>query len=145
MTDSLDMDRHSRQYWQDSLDCSYTTNNSAFVGSDGFPVGATSWNSTITAVKDKSPQVVKEFSLSQNYPNPFNPSTVIKYSVPKAQLVTLNIYNILGQKVASLVNEQKNPGNYEVTFDASKLASGVYLYKLASGNFVQIKKMMLLK
>jgi Secretion system C-terminal sorting domain len=144
-SDSLDMDRHTRQYWLDSLDCSYTTSNSAFVGSDGLPVGATTWNSMITAIKDKSPQVVKSFSLSQNYPNPFNPSTIIDYSIGKSQLVTLNVYNVLGQEVASLVNKQQNAGDYQISFNASNLASGVYFYKLVTGNFVQIKKMMLLK
>ena len=85
------------------------------------------------------------YSLSQNYPNPFNPSTAIKFSVPKAQHVTLKIFNLLGQEVATLINKQQEAGNYTVTFDASKLASGVYIYSLQAGTFNSTKKMILLK
>ncbi len=98
-----------------------------------------------TGIEKSDNQIPMRFSLEQNYPNPFNPSTIIKYSVPKSQLVVLKIYNILGQEVASLVNTEQQAGNYEVTFDASKLASGVYIYNLTSGNFSSTKKMMLLK
>jgi len=86
-----------------------------------------------------------EFTLEQNYPNPFNPGTVIKYSIPETGFVTLNVYNLLGVKVASLVNDVQETGSYEVTFDASKLASGIYVYSLQSGNFNSIKKMILMK
>ena len=90
------------------------------------------------------------YSLSQNYPNPFNPTTAIKYSIPakmKSQKsnVKLVVYDILGNEVAILVNEIKNSGNYEVNFNANKLASGVYFYKLTAGYFTQTKKMILLK
>jgi len=85
------------------------------------------------------------FSLSQNFPNPFNPATEIKYSIAKAGMVNMKVYNMLGQEVASLVNQEQKPGNYEVNFDASKLASGVYLYKIQSGSFALTKKMLLLK
>ena len=88
---------------------------------------------------------VKEYALEQNYPNPFNPTTTIKYQLPKDGIVTLKVYDILGSEVATLVNEQKTAGRYEVSFDASKLASGVYIYKLQSGEYVSSKKMMLLK
>ena len=86
-----------------------------------------------------------KFELSQNYPNPLTPSTIIKYSVPKGQLGTLKVYNMLGQEVATLVNNQQNAGNYEVTFNADRLASGIYFYTLNAGNFVSTKKMILLK
>jgi len=86
-----------------------------------------------------------EFSLSQNYPNPFNPSTVIKYSVAKAGIVSLKVFNTLGQQVANLVNEVKAPGNYEVNFNAGNLSSGVYLYEIKAGEFNVTKKMLLLK
>ncbi|MDY0082689.1 MAG: T9SS type A sorting domain-containing protein [Ignavibacteriaceae bacterium] len=89
--------------------------------------------------------LVTEYDLAQNYPNPFNPSTTIKYQLPKDGIVTLKVYDILGSEVATLVNEQKTAGRYEVSFDASKLASGVYIYKLQSGEYVSSKKMMLLK
>jgi len=90
------------------------------------------------------------FELAQNYPNPFNPSTVIKYSIPKESFVTLKIYNLLGQEVATLVNEDKPVGTYNAKFSTSdvssgKLTSGIYLYRLTAGNYVQTKKMMLLK
>ncbi len=87
----------------------------------------------------------ENFKLSQNYPNPFNPSTVINYSIPKSGLVTLKVYDILGKEVASLVNEFKSAGSYDFKFNASNLSSGVYFYRLESGNFVETKKMSLMK
>jgi hypothetical protein len=86
-----------------------------------------------------------EFVLSQNYPNPFNPTTVISYQVPAASMVTLVVYDILGREAASLVNEEKAPGIYEVRFDASHLASGVYFYRLQAGDFIQTKKLIVMK
>ena len=85
------------------------------------------------------------FSLDQNYPNPFNPTTMIKYSIPADQQVSLNIYNLLGQKVMTLVNEVQKTGQHEVNFNASNLASGVYFYKLEAGSLSSIKKMILMK
>lgn len=86
-----------------------------------------------------------EYTLNQNFPNPFNPTTKISYSIPQASLVVLKVYNLLGQEVATLVNEQKPAGNYEVKFDASSLASGVYVYRLNAGDFTASQKMLLLK
>ena len=91
------------------------------------------------------------FALKQNYPNPFNPTTVIKYQIPKATQVSLKVYDILGSEVATLVNEVKSPGNYEVIFDASNvgqgrsLASGLYIYRIQAGSFNQVRKMLMLK
>jgi hypothetical protein len=85
------------------------------------------------------------FALAQNYPNPFNPSTVIGYSLPKEMPVKLVVYNLLGQKVRELVNTVQRAGKYEVTLDAHSLASGVYYYRLEAGQFIQVKKMLLLK
>jgi len=85
------------------------------------------------------------YELAQNYPNPFNPSTTIKYQLPKDGIVTLKVYDILGSEVATLVNEQKTAGRYEVSFNASQLASGVYIYRLQSGEYISSRKMMLLK
>ncbi len=99
---------------------------------------------TPTSVKETYQQP-KSFSLSQNYPNPFNPTTVIKYSVPRNGYVTLKIYNLMGQLVATLVNGQLSAGSYKTDFDASKLSSGVYFYKLNVDGFMMTKKMMLLK
>jgi hypothetical protein len=90
-------------------------------------------------------EIPKVFSLAQNYPNPFNPVTSIKYSVPKQSMVKLVIYDIIGREVAVLVNDVKNPGNYNVSFDASNYASGVYFYRMESGDFTDVKKMVLIK
>lgn len=89
--------------------------------------------------------VPAEFALDQNFPNPFNPTTAVSYQLPVAGYVRLAVYNLLSQEVAVLVNEWKTPGSYEVKFDASGLPSGTYLYRLASGSFVQTRKMILLK
>jgi poly(3-hydroxybutyrate) depolymerase len=85
------------------------------------------------------------FRLEQNYPNPFNPSTTIQYDVPSRTHVVLTVYSILGQRVAELVNAEKNAGHYETRFDARALASGVYLYRLQAGSFVQTRKLIVLK
>ena len=85
------------------------------------------------------------FLLEQNYPNPFNPATTISFNLPKQSHVTLEVYNILGQEVAVLINEVKKAGNFKVQFDASSLPSGIYFYQLNAGEFVQSKKMILLK
>jgi len=85
------------------------------------------------------------YALSQNYPNPFNPTTSIQYSVVTAQNVSLKVYDIIGNEVAVLVNEKKEAGNYSVNFSALNLASGTYLYRLQAGEFVQTKKMTILK
>jgi len=95
-------------------------------------------------VKEKT-VIPKEFSLAQNYPNPFNPSTTISYQLPQNGLVTLKVYDVLGNEVATLVNEEKPAGNYEAKFDASNLSSGTYIYKISAGNFIQTKKMILMK
>ena len=86
-----------------------------------------------------------KFNLEQNYPNPFNPVTQINYSISKQGFVSLKIYNILGSEVENLISENQTAGNYTVTFDASKLASGVYMYKLETENFISTKKMILMK
>jgi len=83
--------------------------------------------------------------LSQNFPNPFNPTTTIKFSIPVASVVTLKIYNILGEEVKTLVNEYKEIGNHTTQFDASSLSSGIYLYRMKAGSFVETKKMILIK
>jgi len=97
-----------------------------------------------TAVKDED-LVPREIQLAQNYPNPFNPSTTLQYSITKSSHVVLEVFNVLGQSVARLVDGQLNAGTYRVTFDASRLSSGVYLYRLKAGDFVQTKKMVLMK
>ena len=81
----------------------------------------------------------------QNNPNPFNPTTTITYTVPQIAFINLEVYDVLGKTITSLVNEQKTAGSYKVTFDASSLPSGSYFYRLSAGNYIIIKKMMLVK
>ncbi|MFA3783786.1 cohesin domain-containing protein [Melioribacteraceae bacterium 4301-Me] len=99
---------------------------------------------TVTGVQ-KNDGLPKIFSLSQNYPNPFNPSTTIEFEIPKQTHVTLEIYNILGQKVAELVNKDMSPGRYRINFDANNLQSGIYFYTLVVDDRQFIKKMIVLK
>jgi hypothetical protein len=87
----------------------------------------------------------EDFSLKQNYPNPFNPITKISYRLPASGFVTLVVYDLFGKEVATLVNEEKPAGNYQVKFDAPQLSSGIYFYRLHAGNLVETKKMILLK
>jgi hypothetical protein len=89
--------------------------------------------------------VAKEYLLSQNYPNPFNPTTTIKYSIPEFSFVSIKIYDVLGSEIAAIVNEEKPTGNYELSWNAANLSSGVYFYQLKVGNYVETKKMILLR
>ncbi len=109
-------------------------------------------NGLVTDIQDDEYSIaqIKDYSLSQNYPNPFNPTTKIKYTIPivgnqNPVSVKLKIYNIMGQEIATLVNEIKSPGEYEVEFNGKGLSSGIYFYKLEAGSFVSVKKMILLK
>ncbi len=100
----------------------------------------------LTSVDDFNPTTIaKEYQLSQNYPNPFNPSTVITFSIPQTDLVSLKVFNLLGQEVAELVNEVKSAGTSRVTFNSKNLSTGVYIYQLKSGDFTSTKKMMFIK
>jgi hypothetical protein len=101
--------------------------------------------SVVTSTGVSNNPVHYEWSLDQNYPNPFNPSSFIKFSIPQNEFVTLKVYNILGKEVATLINESKAPGNYDIKFDGGKLASGIYLYKITAGSFTQTDKMILMK
>jgi carboxypeptidase T len=96
-------------------------------------------------VSGNNNQIPKSFALLQNYPNPFNPSTSIKFQLPKSEFVTITIFDMLGRKVASLVNEQKEAGYYDIKFDGTNYASGMYFYKMEAGNFTDTKKMILIK
>lgn len=102
-------------------------------------------------VEEKPEEILPEgFALYQNYPNPFNPSTTIRYTIPldagsETQEVSLKVYDVLGNEIATLVNDEKESGNYTVEFNASYLSSGVYFYQLKAGDFVQTRKMLLAK
>tara|TARA_R110002124_G_scaffold257722_5_gene423424 strand:- start:193 stop:693 length:501 start_codon:yes stop_codon:yes gene_type:complete len=101
--------------------------------------------STILFTSNEQVSLPVEFNLFQNYPNPFNPSTTIKYGIPEASHVSILVYNMLGKKVATIVDERKSSGWYTVRFDASNLASGFYFYRIIAKDFIGIKKMMLIK
>jgi len=103
------------------------------------------YNGTYTGIKQNNYFTPVSYKLYQNYPNPFNPSTTISFNVIKQDHVSLRVYNILGEVVATLVNEVKSPGNYSVRFDARGLSSGIYFYEFNSGNFRDVKKMIILK
>ena len=100
-------------------------------------------NGTVSDVDDFP--VVTEYNLSQNYPNPFNPSTKISWQSPISSHQSLKVYDVLGNEVATLVNEFRNAGSYEIEFNASTLSSGIYFYRLSDGSFIQTKKMILIK
>lgn len=102
-------------------------------------------DNTVTDVKNNAFAKPSDYSLSQNYPNPFNPSTEIEFAIPKGLHVTLKVYDIMGQEIETLVDEQLPQGRYKKSFDASRLSSGMYLYKIQAGNYVEVKKMTLVK
>ncbi len=106
---------------------------------------ATNWKDLLTITSVEKNELPTKFELSQNYPNPFNPETKISYTLPKESNVSLKVYDVLGNEVATLVNEIKQAGAYNVNFDAKNLTSGLYIYKLQADNFIQTKKMMLIK
>ncbi len=99
----------------------------------------------ITGIAEKEGEAPHQFVLSQNYPNPFNPSTKIQYTIVNRQFAMVKVFDLLGREVATLVNEVMQPGTYTVTFDGSHLASGVYFYRLEGGDFVSVKKMVIVK
>jgi len=99
------------------------------------------WSKEINVIVSKP----VNYELTQNYPNPFNPSTKIEFIIPNDEKVTVKVYDILGREVETLLNDFREAGHHEVEFNASRFASGMYIYRLTSGNFSQIKKMMLIK
>jgi subtilisin-like proprotein convertase family protein len=118
-----------------------------YSGNDGI---LSSWSLIITYdgatdVETNTELYPDRFVLEQNYPNPFNPSTTIKYSISQISSVTLKVYDVLGNEVAILDNEEKSAGIYEVKFNGSNLSSGIYFYKLQAGSFIDTKKMILMK
>jgi hypothetical protein len=109
-------------------------------------IGADEFEGTpIVNVAEESVIPPTEFVLHQNYPNPFNPSTIIRYSIPTSDFITIKVYDVLGNEIVTLVNEEKTAGNYEVKFNSNGLSSGIYFYTLHSGNFIETRKMNILK
>jgi len=127
-----------------SISSGGTSTNPATVVSSGCIVNTLC--TTVGVNEDEgSLSIPKEYKLAQNYPNPFNPSTTIKYSIPSSEFITLKVFDVLGNEVETLVNEEKSAGSYEVNFNASNLASGIYFYTLQAGKFTETKKLILLK
>ena len=143
---------------------SYPLNASGIVNGDSLYIGFREWvtNNIIDGgiiqldlVQGVGSQVVSngnisglvpgQFSLAQNYPNPFNPSTTIYYSLPKSSNVKLTVYDVLGNEVSTLVNENKLAGTHKIDFNSGYLASGIYFYKLVAGDYVEVRKMTLIK
>ncbi len=123
----------------------WRVNNTNSSGTSNWSDTVNFYISTTVGIKDSKNTLPQNYFLSQNYPNPFNPSTTINYEIPKSSLVILKVYDVLGREVATLVDEEKPAGRYNITFDASKYSSGVYFYRISAGGFSLIKKMVLLK
>ena len=135
---------------QTAGDLSFYSNNATLGNSTNPEESDPTWveaNLLILNIENeiKYNSIPTRFSLSQNYPNPFNPVTIIKFDISEPSLTSLKIYNVLGKEVLKLIEEEKIPGSYEVKFDASALASGIYFYRLQAGDFVETKKMVLLR
>ena len=116
------------------------------VGTNGRSAYETEWNASHTENEEsKNITLVNSFSLNQNYPNPFNPVTTIKYSIPRISRIVIKIYDVLGNEITTLIDEEKPVGTYELNWNADNLTSGVYFYQLKAGDFVETKKMVLMK
>ncbi len=132
----------------------YDTNGGVINRGPAKPIWATFQNNIRRTGDKRTPntnlneftkEIPAKFELLQNFPNPFNPVTDIRFVLPKTSIVKISIYDILGKEIEVLVNEKLSPGSYNVGWDASKHPSGVYLYKLSAGDFVETKKMILIK
>ncbi|RIK72751.1 hypothetical protein DCC62_18930 [candidate division KSB1 bacterium] len=150
-----DYDRRPIEYYRDELDATYPTSSTAYTGAEkGYPAGDLNWYPELKAkweqgidveVADRPHAAIATYQLNQNYPNPFNPSTSVTFALAKAGDVKLEIYNALGQKVATLVNGKLPAGQHNVVWDAKNVPSGIYFYKLEAGTFHQTRKMVLMK
>jgi photosystem II stability/assembly factor-like uncharacterized protein len=124
----------------------FDDSNGVAVGDSGLILTTT--NGGITEISDEintNSQTLTDYTLYQNYPNPFNPSTTLQYKIPKSGFVTIKIYDVLGREIRTLVNQYQNMGTHEINFSASNLTSGIYFYRMRAGNFIETKKLILLK
>jgi hypothetical protein len=151
---SFDYNRKGWKYLHDTLNCAYSTASQAYTGAiGGYPVGDlnwfpskyTQWLADPTVGVTQPGPLPEAFTLSQNYPNPFNPATTIQFTVPKEARVRLEVFDILGRRVAVLVDELRTAGDHAVSFDASRIGTGTYIYRLTADGQTVTRKMMLLK
>ncbi len=148
-----DYDRRRIEYYRDTLNAAYDASSVLYTGAAGYPAGdlnwfpdkKAAWEINPTAVDEENISKVEGYTLKQNYPNPFNPSTIINYELPSTGLISIKVFDVIGQEVTTLVNEIKPAGKYSVKFDASKINSGVYFYKLVANNVSITRKMVLIK
>jgi hypothetical protein len=129
------------EHWNNPTDKQYSRNLGTGKGIELIQI----LNKTVTVVEHSNSDIPETFALYANYPNPFNPSTKIRYAIPENNYLTLKVFDLRGREIVTLVNEKKASGNYEVTFNASNLSSGTYFYQLKTENFIQTKKMTLLR
>ncbi len=142
---SRDVSRHIAFWSQNLVTCEFSVDTS-FTGGEVTEYNFSYDKRTGAAgVKEISHAIPSDYQLSQNYPNPFNPTTTINFKVAEEGFTTLKIFDVLGQEIATLVNKNLTAGSYSATWDASKIQSGVYFYKLQSGNYTDTKKLMLMK
>lgn len=152
---AFDFDRRKWQYFDDTLDCSYSTASVAYTAAEGaFPVGDLNWFPSryadwvnwVTGVEQQDyAGVPEQFVLEQNYPNPFNPSTKIAFSLPREVRVRIDVFDLLGRRVATLVDKTMAAGPHSVEFRGDGFGTGVYIYQLSSADVVMTKKMILVK
>ena len=137
--------------WRKAANTLHLQMSATYAQGDGkYAVNGIYILSALSAVKtsarnETGTAVVSEFSLRQNYPNPFNPATTIRYALPQSRLVTLKVFNLAGQEVATLVNQQQAAGEYTIAWNAERIPSGVYIYRLRAGEFSETKKMILMR
>jgi hypothetical protein len=123
----------------------WLTQQGVIEGKDDVVEAAIEWINNASSVNDDENGIVKEYYLNQNFPNPFNPTTTIKYRIPELCFVNVKVFDVLGEEIETLVDEEKPTGNYEVKFSANRLSSGIYFYTLTAGEFRETKKMILLR
>jgi photosystem II stability/assembly factor-like uncharacterized protein len=123
----------------------FVDSNTGWAVGGGGTILKTTTGGTSFVEEEETDEIPTNYSLSQNYPNPFNPNTTINYQIPELSLVMIKVYDVLGNEVKTLVNEEKQTGTYEITWYVEGLPSGVYFYRLQAGDFVETKKMVLMK
>ena len=116
-----------------------------YTGGNGRGDASVSYINVHILIYDITTEIPSKYDLAQNYPNPFNPVTNLEFGISNLRFVTLKVYDMLGKEVSTLVNEKQSPGTYQVEFDAGSLTSGIYFYRLTSGDFTDTRRMMMIK